>query len=583
MIIRGKPVVLEDAIVAFNEISKDFDRAEIGVSEEAAEEFFTTLDRLIVRAQTCLPERRRVDGDPNGHLEYERQIERSLRMTQHCVDSAPIGIFRIDSDGNIQMVNEAACRALDYSADELKRLSIFDIDPSMDREKWFTHRTEVRQSGARTLISSHRRRDGTVFPVEVSVRQLLINGELFSISFVKDISERVFAEQERRRLEERMLQAQKLESLGVLAGGIAHDFNNILTIILGNLEISLGDVEGNTSTRTSLDEALRATHQAAELCRQLLIYAGKGESKPKLVDLCSLLQEQAQMLEVSATKAIRLSLKLEKGVPYILADTSQLRQIFMNLIINAADAIGSAPGVITVTTHVADFTREELDVQQLSASVAPGPYVIAEVTDNGIGMSEQVRNKIFDPFFSTKTMGRGLGLAAVRGIVHNHGGAISVISEIGRGTTFKLLFPVPKTSEKVVSSVPNAPMPLQGDGTVLLVDDEPALRSLGERILTRFGFEVVIAKNGRDALSAFNEYREKISIVVLDWTMPEMGGGETFERLREMSPHLPIIIASGHAAEDGFQRFSEMSSTVFVRKPYQIDDLKRAIALVTPS
>lgn len=574
---RGNPKFLKDAIVALRDITNAFDQAEIGVSNEAATEFFTELDKLTVRADTSLPTRIHPDADPHARSEREREIERSLRITQHSVDSAPIGIFRLDADGHVVSANEAACRSLGYTQEELQALTIYDIDPNFTPEIWRAHRTRTRESGGRTLQSTHRRKDGSVFPIEVIVKQVLFNGSLFSVSFVRNISERIQADQERKRLEERMLEAQKLESLGVLAGGIAHDFNNLLMVILGNLDLTIRDLPESSSVHPMLDDMNSAARQATDLCRQLLIYAGKGESVMYPTNLGALLRAQAQMLEVSASKSIRLVIETNDNLPQILADASQLRQVFMNLIINASDAIGDSPGVITLTTGIVDCDIEYLENLQLSTPLKPGQYVFAEVTDTGCGMTEVVRSKIFDPFFSTKTTGRGLGLAAVRGIIHNHGGAIRIYSEVGKGTTFKLLFPVPESLAFDTQPCETAPQSWQGHGVVLLVDDEASLRQLGIRMLERLGFDVITASNGLEAITAYETHRERIAFVLLDWTMPEMGGGDALRELKTRSPNVRVVVASGHAPSDLARRLRDQGVAAFVRKPYHLEELSRAL------
>jgi two-component system, cell cycle sensor histidine kinase and response regulator CckA len=503
------------------------------------------------------------------------EIERSLRITQESVDSAPIGIFRLDGDGRIASVNQEGCRCLGYTYEELQSLTIFDINPNVSREEWKAHRALTRTTGARTITTTHRCKDGSIFPVEVSIKQFLFEGELFSVSFVKDITERVTAERERAKLESRMLQSQKLESLGVLAGGIAHDFNNLLMAIIGNLELALSEIPASCKEGDMLQEADRAAKQAADLCRQLLIYAGRGSSKVEPTDVGVLLREQTQMLEVTASKRVRLLLNLADSLPQINADVSQLRQVFMNLIINASDAIGESPGVISITTSTLRCDKEYLEGVDSAQPLASGQYVSVEVSDTGCGMAANVREKIFDPFFSTKTSGRGLGLAAVRGIVNKHGGGIRVYSEPGKGTTFRLLFPVPKALVSPAEE-PQGTEVWRGSGLVLLIDDELALRSLGSRMLRRLGFDTLVACNGVEGLALFNQRSAEIEYVLLDWTMPEMGGGETLRELRRVNPDVRVVLASGHAPDDILRLVGVGRASAFVRKPYNLGDLAQA-------
>ncbi len=578
---RGRPKFLRDGIAALTQLASAFDEAEIGVSDEAAAEFFDALNKLTVRAETSLPARPHPEQDPLQRSRRELEIERSLRITQHSVDSAPIAIFRLDSDGRVVAANEAACRSLGYSEQELTALTIFDIDPNFTPEAWRAHRAVTQVSGGRTLQSAHRRKDGSVFPIEVTVRQLLFDGALYSVSFVRDISERVQAETERRRLEERMLEAQKLESLGILAGGIAHDFNNLLMVILGNIDLIRCGGGFPPETESQLVDVDAAARQAADLCRQLLIYAGKGERVRQPVSVSALLREQAQMLEVSASKAVKLNFAIAEGLPELAGDPSQLRQVFLNLIINASEAIEGPKGEITLETELAVFGAEELAALHLSAPLEPGPHVVVRVTDTGRGMTEAVRSRIFDPFFSTKTTGRGLGLAAVRGIVHSHGGAIAVRSEVGRGTTFRLHFPV---AEGHVAAAPPATRlrpDWRGEGLVLLVDDELALRELGAQMIQRLGLDVVTAKNGREAVALYRELRERISCVVLDWIMPEMGGAETLRELGAIAPGVRVIVASGHAPGDIASHLRNQEIVALLRKPFDLGELGRVLQVAT--
>jgi two-component system, cell cycle sensor histidine kinase and response regulator CckA len=570
-------MVLQDATATLRRLVQQLDKLELDGLDAQVAQFFAALDALLAKASSMLP-RRSLPGELGESTELshiDHDILRSLRITQESVDGAPIGIFRLDSEGRIVNVNHTACEALGYTSAELLHLTVFDIAPDFTPEQWRAHRAQTRVTGSGTLRSKHRRKDGTIFPVEIFVKQFVFEDELYSVSFAKDITERVVAEEERRKLEARMLQAQKLESLGVLAGGIAHDFNNLLMVMIGNLDLAFEAMSPVAVERPLLHEVDKAARQAADLCRQLLIYAGKGASQVQPVDIGRLLREQVQMLEVSASKSARLVLALADELPQIQADVSQLRQVFMNLILNASDAIGQSPGIITLATHAMACDGDYLEGIGVGEELKPGRYVCVEVTDTGCGMSEEVRERIFDPFFSTKTASRGLGLAAVRGIVHNHGGGIRVYSELGNGTTFKLLFPVPEALEPVQ---PAAPMvkPWRGHGLVLLVDDEDALRRLGRRMLARLGFETIAASNGIEALELFKQHRPRIRYVLLDWTMPEMGGNETFVELRRLDPNVRVVVTSGHAPEDIMRRLTSKPVPAFVRKPYVIAELAEA-------
>jgi two-component system, cell cycle sensor histidine kinase and response regulator CckA len=574
----SSPADLRKAVASLREVEARL----IGSGEHATEDeiadLYTTVDELVWRISQELPRSAAATSTTASNADdtpLSHQIARSLRITQESVDGAPIGIFRLDVEGRVLSVNRRACEYLGYTREELEALTVFDFDTGITQERWREHRAMTRTSGGRTFTTVHRHKDGQEIPVEISVKQFLFEGELFSVSFVKDISERVAAEQERSKLEARVLQSQKLESLGILAGGIAHDFNNLLMAILGNLEIARCETPSLAGETSVLRDAEVAAKHAADLCRQLLIYAGKGNSKAEPIDVGKLLHDQAQVLEVTASKGTRLVLNLAESLPMINADVSQLRQVFMNLIINASEAIGGAPGIVSITTSTVSCDRDYLEGFHSTQPLEPGRYLSIEVSDTGCGMDAATRQRIFDPFFSTKTAGRGLGLAAVRGIVGNHKGGIRVYSEPKKGTTFRLLFPVPASLDATIADQPTA-HPWQGNGLVLLIDDEPALRRLGKRMLARLGFETVVAENGVEGLKLFRENREKIQYVLLDWTMPEMGGAETLRELRRIDPRLRVILASGHAPDDIRREVGVQRVSALVRKPYNMEELAQA-------
>lgn len=568
--------VLREAAASLREIGSRLSGSGASATEEELAALSAAVDELMWRIAQELPRPpSAAEGDPRGQAPLSHQLARSLRITQESVDSAPIGVFRLDAEGRVVSVNRQACETLGYTREELEALTVFDFDAGITPQLWQEHRAKTRESGARTFRSTHRRKDGQEIPVEVSVKLFTFEGELYSVSFAKDISERVTAEQNRAKLEARVLQSQKLESLGILAGGIAHDFNNLLMAILGNLEIARCEAPSLAGETSVLRDAEAAAKHAADLCRQLLIYAGKGNSKAEPVDVSKLLGDQAHVLEVTASKGTRLVLNLAASLPLISADVSQLRQVFMNLIINAGEAIGNAPGIVSITTSTVSCDHDYLEGFLATQPLEPGQYVSIEVSDTGCGMDAATRQKVFDPFFSTKTSGRGLGLSAVRGIVGNHKGGIRVYSELNKGTTFRLLFPVPRTLDPTLPEHPSS-SPWQGKGLVLLVDDEAPLRRLGKRMLARLGFDAILAEDGVHGLAAFRENRDKIRYVLLDWTMPEMGGGETLRELRQIDPDLPVILASGHAPDDILRQVGVGRVSALVRKPYNLEELARA-------
>lgn len=396
------------------------------------------------------------------------------------------------------------------------------------------------------------------------------DGRLVRYEMAIDITALRKAEEERRRMELQVQQAQKLESLGVLAGGIAHDFNNLLMAILGNADLALQDLSEVSPARPMLEEIEIAARRAADLCRQMLAYSGKGRFVLMPINLSEVVSEMVHMLQVSVSKKAVLRFHCAETLPSIEADPTQIRQVIMNLIINASEAIGNRSGVISISTGAMECDRQYLTSTHLDESLPEGCYVYLEVTDTGSGMDAETQARIFDPFFTTKFTGRGLGLAAVLGIVRGHRGAIKVYSEPGRGTTFKILFPAIDLPPETIHPERFPGEHWCGTGTVLLVDDEETVRTLGKRMLERLGFDVLVACDGREALNLFAAHGEEIVCVILDLTMPHMDGEETFRELRRIRPNVRVVMSSGYNEQEIVQRFAGKSLAGFIQKPYQL-------------
>ncbi len=385
--------------------------------------------------------------------------------------------------------------------------------------------------------------------------------------------ERKLAEEERERLEAQVRHAQKLESLGVLAGGIAHDFNNLLTGVLGNIELGLLQVEERSPAARSFTEARVSAERAADLSRQMLAYSGKGNFVIEAVDVNVLVSEIGNLLEVSVSKNVALSYDLHRGLPPVVADVTQLHQVLLNLVTNASDSIGDEGGVVTLRTGVRDCDSAYLSETYLDDHLAEGDYLFIEVSDTGCGMDPETMQRIFDPFFSTKFTGRGLGLASALGIVRGHSGAIKVASGEGSGTTFTVLLPV-GNGVSVMRPEKEAEIARKaGGGTVLLVDDEDAVRDIGMRLLEQAGFAVVGAADGCEAVDYYREHCDDISCVLLDLTMPRMGGEETLQELRKIRDDVRVVLSSGFSEQEVVGRFAEGGIFGFVQKPYRFEKL----------
>jgi signal transduction histidine kinase len=396
--------------------------------------------------------------------------------------------------------------------------------------------------------------------------------------------ERKRGEEALRRMEEHLRQTQKLESLGVLAGGIAHDFNNLLAVSLGHTELALAEVPADSPVQLHLRRILSATQRAAELSRQMLAYSGKQPLTLETLSLSELVRKAGHMLEVSISRNARLSYRLEEDLPLVLGDSAQLSQVMMNLVVNASEAIGEREGAITIATRTLQCGRALLDDFETDRFLREGLYVCLEVSDTGSGMDAQTRAKVFDPFFTTKFVGRGLGLAVVQGIVRGHKGTITVESEPGKGSTFRILLPPDQApSRREVPQLP-VPQPSGAGGTVLFAEDEEMVRELGTLLLNSLGFTVLAAADGREAVELFQAHRQKIVCAMLDLVMPHMDGAEALRELRRLQPDLRVIICSGYDEQRAVSQLKGLGTVTFLQKPYQIADLSNKLqALLVPA
>jgi signal transduction histidine kinase/ActR/RegA family two-component response regulator len=397
----------------------------------------------------------------------------------------------------------------------------------------------------------------------------------------REMEERAASDEARRAIEAKVLEVQKLESLGVLAGGIAHDFNNLLVAIMGNAGLALLDLPEDSPARTSIIDVEIASRRAGELARQMLAYSGRSRFRIEPVELADLVRELLTLLQVSIGKGVDLKLHLPAEPVVVHADASQIRQVVMNLVINAADAITDRSGTVTIRVGRILADADYLADAHPEAGLVPGDFATLEVTDTGIGMDRETQQRIFDPFFTTKFTGRGLGLAAVLGIVRSHGGALRVYSEIGHGSTFRVVLPLSASSP-----VPrrDSDGPWRAQGTVLVVDDDPMVRNVARRLLESFGLTVLVAEGGPEAIARVASAQERIDAVLLDMTMPEMSGADVFARLREMRPSLPVVLMSGYH-EDELTTEVGAGISGFVQKPFTPADLasRMRVALASSS
>ncbi len=516
-------------------------------------------------------------------LEDRKRTEQTMRLAQ---ETAQIGSFTRD----------LRTRHAEWS-EQLYRLLALEpnaIDPNLpdyDVARNFVHpedRARVRDTWKRAIISGrtesvrHRvvRADGKTRIFDANVLVVFDQNDEPDrmVGTVRDITDELRADEERVQLETQMQQAQKLESLGILAGGIAHDFNNLLVGILGNASLALLDLPAESPVRHSVSEIEQAAQRAAELTRQLLAYAGKGRFVVEPVDCSQVVREMTALLRTAVSRNAQVSLSLADNLSPVEADITQLRQVVMNLITNASDALPEHGGMIYIHTGQQSVNADYLATCVPGSDTMPGEFVFVEVRDEGRGMDEATRLRIFDPFFTTKFTGRGLGLAATLGIVRGHKGAIRVYSEPDKGTAIKLLFPV---GSGTITAV-NTPVPAawQGTGEVLVVDDEPSVRAVSRALLRRRGFTVAEASGGREALAMVTADTSRFRLVLLDLTMPDMGGDETFRELRRIAPLLKVVLMSGYNEQEVTRQFVGRGLAAFLQKPFRAEELDGAVQRV---
>ncbi len=496
----------------------------------------------------------------------ERELREQTKLARTLLDSLPcVALLTEPSTGKIVATNEPAARIGAGPG----RPCFTGWTRRKERCPWcmMAQAMESNQPQQREIES-----EGIVWEIHWAPI-----GEDLCLHYGFDITDRRRLEQNRRKLDAQIQHSQKLESLGVLAGGIAHDFNNLLMGILGNADLALSDLPAVSPARPSVLEIEKASRRAADLCRQMLAYSGKGRFVVEPVDLSEVIHEMSHMLDVSISKNAVVRYEFGDSLPAFEADATQIHQVVMNLIINASDAIGDRSGIISVRTGAMDCDESYLNDTYLDEGLPAGLYVTLEVSDTGCGMSPETVSRLFDPFFTTKFTGRGLGLAAVLGIIRGHKGAIKVYSELGKGTTFKALFPACDLTAKTQRTSTGQTGQWRGTGTVLLADDEETVRAVGKKMLERLGFDVVTARDGREAVELFARHAERITCVLLDLTMPHLDGEGAYRGIRRIQSGVPVIVCSGYNEQEVAQRFIGKGLAGFIQKPYQLNVLTVAI------
>lgn len=508
--------------------------------------------------------------------QYEMELNESERKLKVVFDNVEAGIIVVSPLEIISFANRRMAEMFGMSMTELIGTNYSDYLHESEKQAGIESMGRIIDGRVRSveLDRHYLRKDGTDFWGHLTgTRFDNTDGSMRDqIIVISDITERKLAEEEKKLLEQQFQQAQKMESLGVLAGGIAHDFNNILTVILGHCYMAM-KINSQQEYKAAFQQVEFAANRAVDICQQMLTYSGNSEIVRTRLSLLPLVDGVVTMLKSSIGKNVAIMLDLMCDGLEIGGDSGQIQQIVMNLIINAVEAICDENGTIKVVLSKTVFDRDQTGSDVFGTFIHAGSYACLSVTDTGCGMDEETQKRIFEPFFTTKLTGRGLGMSAIRGIVKSHNGALQLTSTLGGGTTFKVYFPLYETHDNAATvSITSAPFGKEG-GTILLVDDEELLRDLGADLFDTVGFSVITAQNGEEALKIYHDRLREIEVILLDVIMPVMGGIETYHELRKISSDVPIVFCSGYRVESLLNIISNDKHSKFIQKPYIPEEL----------
>ncbi len=515
-------------------------------------------------------------------VEQTKKAGRVERDFHALVEQSPFSIQLFSPDGETTAVNPAWERLWGLSPDEIMGYNILKDQQLAEKgvlpyiEKGFAGESVtipvINYDPAENEKLQGARDDrwvrAFIYPLkdhDGSVQQVVLMHE--------DVTERILAEREKEEQREKMEHVQRLESLGVLAGGIAHDFNNLLTVIMGNASIAASQLPEFSPAIRNIRSIEETSRRAADLCKQMLAYSGKGKLVVKPIILSDLVEEMSQLLRVSIAKNISFRFNLNSRIPAVDADVTQMQQVIMNLVINASEAIGDNGGAISIATGLQHIDKQYLSTTFLDENLDEGSYVYLEVSDTGCGMDENTKERLFEPFFTTKFTGRGLGMAAILGIVRGHHGTVKVYSEKGKGTTFKVLLPCSEQQAVAVNTARGESAGWSASGCILIVDDEASIREVTASMLEDMGFEILTAADGVEGVEMFRTHHNRVAAILLDMTMPRMGGEDAFSEMCRIDPDVKVILTSGYNEMDATSRFAGKGLAGFIQKPYTAEEL----------
>jgi two-component system cell cycle sensor histidine kinase/response regulator CckA len=518
--------------------------------------------------------------DVSDRKAAEEALRRNELRFRTLFETVTDGIFLLARDGQLIEVNDAACRQLGYTREELLGMRMDDVAPPEKREHLHEINRQVAEKGHLIFEASHRRKDGSVYPVEVAASQIDLGGFPAFMGVARDITDRLRSEMEKHRLQEQLQQAAKMESIGRLAGGVAHDFNNMLTVVLGNVDLALRGLQVGTDPQETLEEIRSVTLRAVTVTRQLLAFSRKHVIEARPVDMNDLIERMPQMLARLIGDDIQLRTVAGPGLGIVHVDPGLIEQAIVNLVVNARDAM---PTGGTVVIETADVTLD-LDYVRMHPLVVPGRHVMLAISDTGQGMSDEIKRHIFEPFFTTKQRGQGtgLGLATAYAAVQQGKGSIEVHSEPGKGTTFKIYLPVVSEPVKVATRpiLSDQTKLHKGEETILVAEDDDRVRGLVARLLVDSGYEVLAASNGADALALATECKKPIHLLITDVVMPVMNGRELSERLAEIHKETRTLFTSGYTENIITEHGVIEDGIEFLSKPYTLDALAERVRRV---
>jgi len=500
-----------------------------------------------------------------------REINQLAKVTEQADELVII----TDISGIIQYVNPAFERVSGYRKDEA-------IGNTPSLVKSGEHNSGYYADMWKALLAGkvwkdnfkNRSKNGSIYEVTQTISPLLDEQESVQgfVAVQRDVTQL-------KRVEEKLHHTDRVESLGVLAGGIAHDFNNLLTAILGNASLSMKKIDHTSPAYNHIESIVAASHSAADLCRQMLAYSGKGKFIVKPINLSKLVEGMGKLIDVSIAKNVVMRYQLAEQLPLVDADIAQVQQVLLNLMTNASEAIEDKSGIITLTTGVMSVGKDYLFSSIGDEHLDEGRYVYFEVSDTGCGMNDEILKKIFDPFFTTKFTGRGLGMSAMLGIVKGHKGALRIYSEKGQGTTIRVFFPESSEQHWVEEGSVEATN-IDTTGTVLIIDDEETIREVAAAMLEDLGLQSISAVDGVDGVESYQQHQDEIAFVLLDMTMPKMNGEECFRQLRQINPNVQVILSSGYNEQEATSRFAGKGLAGFMQKPYTPQELADKIKAI---